>query len=182
MYISHELKKNNTMTEIFKTHPTLGIEVSNLGRVIIPKTTNHPEHITYGSTDTHGYKHIKFNKKTYSVHRLVAETFIENPHHLPCVNHKDENKSNNNVENLEWCSHRYNTIYGTCQQRKSEKTRNDPNRSKTVYQYDMQGNLVNVWCSTRECGRNGFDQGTVAACCRGEQKTHKGYIWSYEEK
>lgn len=167
------------MNEVFKTHPTLGIEVSNLGKVIVPKNGTHPEHITYGSDRGDGYKCIKFKRKTYQVHRLVAQVFLENPHNYPCVNHKDENKTNNCADNLEYCTHQYNVNYGTAIQRKSEKQRNDPNQSKTVYQYDKQGNLVNTFPSTRECGRHGFDHGAVSQCCLGKAKSHKGYIWKY---
>lgn len=56
-------------------------------------------------------------QRRYSVHRLVAETFIENPNNLPEVNHKDENKLNNSVENLEWCDRVYNINYGTAHER-----------------------------------------------------------------
>lgn len=162
--------------EIWKIHELTGLVVSNKGRVI----TCRGKHITYGSDRGNGYKCICFKKKSYSVHRLVAETFIENPNNYPCVNHKDEDKTNNSVGNLEWCNHRYNVNYGTARQRMIEKQRNDPNQSKTVYQYTKQGVLVKEWASTQECGRNGFDQGHVASCCRGELKTHKGFIWSYE--
>ena len=72
-----------------------------------------------------GYKRVTLSKdgieKQYSVHRLVAEAFIDNPENLPCVNHKDENPRNNIWTNLEWCTHKYNINYGTCQQRKKEK-------------------------------------------------------------
>ena len=52
-----------------------------------------------------------------SIHRLVAEAFIPNPHNYPCVNHKDENKLNNMVDNLEWCTYAYNSRYGTSAER-----------------------------------------------------------------
>lgn len=64
-----------------------------------------------------GYKQVQLSKdgkvKGICIHRLVAEAFIPNPDNLPCVNHKDEDKTNNNVENLEWCSFKYNSNYGT---------------------------------------------------------------------
>lgn len=112
-------------------------------------------------------------KKWEKIHRLVAKAFIPNPDNLPCVNHKDETHSHNNVENLEWCTQKYNVNYGTSQIRKAEK------RSKKVYQCTLDGQLVKIWASTKECGRNGFDRSCISACCRGEQKTHKGYKWSY---
>ena len=56
---------------------------------------------------------------------------------------------------------------------------NNPKLSKQVVQYTLAGELVKIWCSARECGRNGFNQGNVAACCRGELKKHKGFKWKY---
>lgn len=110
-------------------------------------------------------------RKWNSVHRLVAQAFIPNPDNLPCINHKDETPSHNNVENLEWCTQKYNINYGTAIQR----------RSKKVYQYTLDGELVKVWASTKECGRNGFNHGAIAACCRGIKgyEQHKGFRWSY---
>ena len=126
-----------------------------------------------------GYLRVVLSKngilKRYSVHRLVAEAFLDNPDNLPCVNHKDENKLNNNVDNLEWCTIRYNNCYNDGQIKRARFKR------KKVYQYDLNGNLIKEWISVNDAGRNGYNQGHVAACCRGERKTHKGFIWSYEK-
>lgn len=124
-------------------------------------------------------------RKMYSVHRLVAEAFLEIPEELKKyigtrklqVNHKDEDKTNNRLENLEWMSAKDNTNYGTARQRMTEKQLNSPKKSKTVYQYDLEGNLIAIFPSTMECVRNGFKY--VRDCCRGKIKTYKGYIWKY---
>ena len=113
----------------------------------------------------------KNNKvKTYLVHRIIAEVFLPNPNNYKEVNHKDEDKTNNNVNNLEWCDAKYNSNYGTRNER----------LSKSVLQYDLEGNFIKEWKSTMECCRNGYNQGAVAACCQGKRKTHKGFIWKYK--
>ena len=117
-------------------------------------------------------------RKTFRVNRLVAQAFMPNPNNLPEVNHKDENKLNNKVENLEWCTSEYNNNYGT-RSKKISKAMINGKLSKPVYQYDENYNLVHEYPSTAECGRNGFNQGNVTACCRGKRKTHKGFYWSY---
>ena len=146
-------------------------QISNLGRIKSFKWGK--ERILKQSQCMNGYYYVNLSKngivKNYFVHRLVAEAFLDNPNNLPCVNHKDEDKSNNIVSNLEWCDRKYNQNYGT----RTEKC------SKKVYQYTLDGQFVKEWKSTAECGRNGFNQSHVAACCRGELKTHKGYIWKY---
>ena len=125
-------------------------------------------------------------KKCY-VHRLVAQTFIPNPENLPEVNHIDEDKTNNFVflnedglvdkekSNLEWKNHRDNCNHGTRNERAAKA------QSKKVLQLSLTGELIREWESTRECGRNGFDSGHVAACCNGKLKTHKGFRFMYAE-
>ena len=111
-------------------------QVSNLGRVKSLKDSkeNYREKILSNSTDTRGYSNVNLYKngkrKLFKVHRLVAEAFIDNSNSYPLVNHKDENKQNNRVENLEWCTHEYNINYGTRSQRTSESMKGKYNGSK----------------------------------------------------
>lgn len=137
-------------------------------------------------TDKNGYLYVNLYKnnklKRFLIHRLIAEAFLEIPEELKHlkgtrylqVNHKDECKTNNNAENLEWCSSSYNVNYGTGIERRSKT------QSKPVLQYDLEGNFIKEWKSVTECGRNGFSYGAVAACCRGELKKYKDFIWKYK--
>ena len=106
-----------------------------------------------------GYLCIMFkcnNKRTSLLsHRMVAEAFMPNPNNYPIINHKDENKQNNFVfvdadgtinsekSNLEWCTHKYNTNYGTCQQRHAESLRKVlRDRCKVIKQYTIEGQFI----------------------------------------
>ena len=123
------------------------------------------------------YKNRK--RKSFKVHRLVAEHFIPNPDNLPEINHKDENKENNSVDNLEYCTHEDNINYGTRNERISKANTNGI-RSKPVLQFTLDGEFVREWESTNECGRNGFNQGNIWSCCNGKLKQYKGFIWRYK--
>lgn len=149
-------------------------EVRPNGEVINIKTSR----VLKPRKDKGGYLQVRLYKngksKTYRVHRLVAEAFIPNPENLPCVNHKDENKTNNNVENLEWCSVEYNNSYGTRSKRIGKTM------SKTVLQLRKDGSLVRVWPSTIEVQRQlGYGIGNISNCCNGKNHSAYGFKWSY---
>lgn len=109
------------------------------------------------------------------VNRIVAELFIPNPNNYPEVNHIDENTKNNCVNNLEWCTHKYNMNYGTRTIRVSEKT------SKKIEQYDLQGNFIKEWDSLASASRSlNISRGTLCSCIKGQVKSCGGYQWKYK--
>lgn len=122
--------------------------------------------------------------KFYPVHRLVAQAFMPNPDNLPEINHKDENPSNNRVENLEWCDRKYNCNYGTRNQRVAEAKRGKYNTkvSKPVAQFTKSGNFIKEYPSTMEAYRQtGINFTNICYCCMGKNYRHTagGYIWEY---
>lgn len=115
------------------------------------------------------------HRKCFYVHRLVATAFIPNPDNNPCVNHKDENKKNNNINNLEWCTHRYNSNYGTSKARAGEK------HKKKVLQYNKNGELIKEWESLSKVANTlNTSISNISCCCSEKQKTSNGYIWRYK--
>ena len=140
-------------------------EVSNYGRV---KSFKHKQkgHILSPGINSKGYKFVCLCKnnicKQFWVHRLVAEAFLENPENLPCVNHKDENPSNNFVKNLEWCSYKYNSNYGTGIERCRQKQLNDPERSTKIKCIDLKTKKISYYPSIAEAARVlGFYRGSI---------------------
>ena len=123
--------------------------------------------------DSKGYLQVILYKdgkvKHYGVHRLIAEAYIPNPNNLPQVNHKDENKTNNCLQNLEWCDAKYNNNYGT----RIEKTK------KPILQYDLDGNFIREWPSATDVGKE--VKGIICNCLKGRYKSACGYIWKYKE-
>ena len=158
-------------------------QISNLGRIKSFKWGK--ERILKQSQCMNGYYYVGLSKngivKTYQVHRLVAEAFIDNPDNLPQVNHKDENPQNNVVSNLEWCDAKYNNNYGT-RNKRIGKSNTNGKLSKPVLQYTLDGQFVKEWSSTMECKRNGYNQSHIIECCRKNRKTHKGFIWRYKDE
>lgn len=174
-------------------------------------SSNKPKILKQG-TDTSGYKMVIFrvnkHSKTFKVHRLVAETFIPNPNNLPEVNHKDEDKTNNCVDNLEYCDRLYNIRYGTGIERSAEKRKGiapwNKNKkmdktscekmsisrtgkgnwkSKPVCQYSLDDILINVFESANIAAKETNSmQAHISDCCNGKRKKHNGYIWKYKEE
>lgn len=156
-------------------------EVSNLGRV---KSVRFGKERILKTDKASGYLRVMLGRKNghFLVHRLVAEAFIPNPDNLPCVNHKDENKLNNRVDNLEWCNYKYNSNYGTSIQRQIENQTNRKDCSKVILQYSIDGEFIREWPSGKEVQRQlDFAQTNISSCCLGKRKTAYGYIWKYKE-
>lgn len=118
-----------------------------------------------------GYLSVILRKdgKSYCkyVHRLVAEAFIPNPNNNPHINHKDKNRKNNMVGNLEWCTPKYNVQYSL---------------GKQVAQFTLDGLFVRYWNGTREAERSlGYAHGSVDKCASGKLKQTHGFIFRYVE-
>lgn len=171
-------------------------QVSNTGRVrsLNYNRTGKTKVMKQGK-DKDGYKNIILHKngkyKIYYIHRLVALAFIPNPDNLPQVNHKDEDKTNNTVWNLEWCTPEYNTNYGTRNKRTSEankgkskgKGKNNP-KAKPVLMFTLDGKFIRMFnCVVDANEYLGKDRHStnISMCATNKSKTAWGYIWKYEE-
>ena len=160
-------------------------EVSNLGRIkSLKRKVYNPhgngsvkERILCQHMDNNGYLKVGLNKdgtnKVYNAHRLVASAFLPNPNNYPCINHKNEDRRDNRVDNLEWCTYIYNNHYGDRLKKVSVSS------GQEVIQLDPgTGKEVNRFHSTREARRQtGIYH--IDACCRGEREIAGGYKWQY---
>lgn len=164
-------------------------QVSNFGRIksvercyinYLGTTIHIKERIKKPRVTKYGYVVVNLSKngkyETKFVHRLVACAFIENKDDLPQINHKDENKSNNVSDNLEWCTSSYNANYGT----RNERSRK--NKMKPVNQYTKDGEFIRSWESISTVQREtGMSLYNISMACTGKIKTAFGYIWKYKE-
>ena len=172
-----------TETEIWRTVVIKGeiydkYKISNLGRLInLNYRRTGKAKLMEPFDNGHGYLQVHLSKnkitKTFLVHRLVSEIFIPNPNNLTEVNHIDEDKINNRVDNLEWKSHKGNCNHGTRNKRMAKT------KSKKVLQFTLSGELIREWESTMECERNGFNHSSVCQCCNGKLPYYKGFKWCY---
>lgn len=169
-------------------------QVSNYGRVrsiykngkmLILSLNKHREGYLYAQLFHNG------KIKPIGVHRLVAKAFIPNPNNLPQVNHKDEDKTNNNVDNLEWCERKYNMNYGTRKEIFSEKMKelmkNEEYKMNIIKQhyrpiicYDLDGNLIKEYECIKNAALDGHNIGAIGECLRGKNKKHHNLIWKYK--
>lgn len=175
-------------------------QISNLGRVkslerykkiktkkVLLKERIMKPHKQYGKSDNEYLDIILYKNgksERFYVHRLVAKAFIPNPENKNQVNHKDKNKQNNNVYNLEWCTQNENVKHSyTFPDRKRNKALYgvvgfDNKTSKPVKQYDLDGNFIKEWGSARQASINlGIDYATIKKVRRGIGKTAGGFIW-----
>ena len=154
-------------------------QISNKGRV--KSLYKGSERILRPCIDGSGYMFVGLYhdniRKYFKLHRLVAQAFIPNPHNLPEINHRDENKKNNCVENLEWMIHRDNLNYGTRNERVGDLL------SKPILQYSKSGEFIREWQGSREAERIlGIANSNIIACCKGRYKSAGGFIWKYKEE
>lgn len=152
-------------------------EISNIGRIRNKKT----QKIISQRKNNGGYMIANLYKngvpKTYIVHRLVADVFLPKEQGKNYVNHRDEDKTNNSVNNLEWCDVLYNNTYGTRIENASKKVR------KAINQYDKNNNFIRTWSSASEVEKRlKYFGSNICTCCKGRQKTAYGYKWKYKEE
>lgn len=173
------------MEEIWKDIPNYEkyYKISNYGVIVsIPRNgTIMQEKVLKQYKDKYGYLKVILQKngikKNKYIHQLVAQTFLDNPNNCLYVNHKDENKSNNNVENLEWCTQKFNMNYGTRNNRISK------NERIKINQYDLNNNFIKTWNGFVEIKETlNIDISGIIRCCRNQYKTSNGYMWRYAEK
>lgn len=144
-------------------------EVSNLGRV--KSFWFNKEKILKPNKTKWGYLYVVLckdgRKKNYNVHRLVANAFLPNIDNLPEVNHIDEDKTNNRVDNLEWCDKTYNIRYS---------------QSVEVNQFTKDGRFIRTWdCINEIQNQLGYNTGHICKCCKGKLKSAYGFIWRYTD-
>lgn len=147
-------------------------EISNTGEVrsINPRYKN--KSILKQSLNNKGYKTVclcrKSVQKTFNVHRLVALVFIPNPNNFPCVNHKDEDKTNNNADNLEWCSYYYNNVYG------HRLTKSSLKQSVPIRCIETGIIYSSAYAAQQ---KTDIKQSGIWRCCHGQRKTAGGFHW-----
>lgn len=164
------------MIEIEEFREVVGFEglyeVSNLGKVRNIKTGRilKPWRCTSGYLEVYLVNNGKYVKL---IHRLVAQAFLPNPQNLPQVNHKDEDKTNNTVDNLEWCTSQYNANYGNRNKKVAERL------SLPILQLDLKGNFIKEFPSIRQAMRD-TGVNNIPFVLSGRYNQSGGYLWKYK--
>lgn len=160
--------------------------ISNLGNVKSLKYGK--ERMLKQKINKNGYCNIAICKdgkqKTYLVHRIVATHFLPNPNNLPQVNHRDENKQNNCVENLEFCTHQYNNTYGTrlekCSKSMIGKNKGKISHHKYIVQLSLNDIPIEVYSSLSDASRKTkTNKGKICECCKGTRNKTNNYKFKY---
>lgn len=134
---------------------------------------------------TSGYEGVDLYKngkaRPVMIHRVVAEAFIPNPNNYPCVNHKNEDKTDNRAENLEWCSYGYNNSYNGKGKRVQQSRRERGTMGRAVLQMTLDGVVVKRYPTITDAVRETGNRG-IWTCCSNPKlrKTASGYRWVYE--
>ena len=156
--------------EIWKEYESMGIQVSTMGRIKSPH-----RHIVYGSKTNHGY--MLYGRPTKGVHVIVAETFLPNPEHKPEVNHKDKDRSNNKLENLEWSTKSENSIHSH-----TNSNLDRYSSSRAVKHYDLEGNFIREYKSIGRASRHtGCSVTCICKVCSGFIESTKGSVFKYSD-
>ena len=185
---------DNLVEEIWKDIPTYeGIyQASNLGkiksleRIAIKKYRGNrvvKERIMLGTINEDGYLkvHFKNNNRnnSYFIHRLIAQTFIDNPYNKEQINHKDGNKLNNKVDNLEWVTNLENQQHAWRNRLKYYKGQNDIK----VLQFNMDNKFIKEYKSITDAHKQcGISLGNICNCCKGKRSSAGGYKWRYKNE
>jgi hypothetical protein len=163
-------------------------EITRFGHVRNINTGNVIRHFT----NRGGYKYCTVSnsgrKRNIMIHRLIASVFIPNPNNKPSINHINCNKTDNRIENLEWCTPKENAIHA----RQNGLTVNPPSQngklgklnstSKPVRQIDLSGNIIRDYDCARQAMEYGFTPSHISRCCNGTKEKYKGYKWTFINK
>ena len=153
---------------------------------IYAKTLTYKARIMRLTLSPLGYYHTRISINgtltDVRINRLVAEAFIPNPDNLPHVNHKNEDTTDNRMENLEWCTPEYNNNYGTARKRLiATRIKKDSEKWRTIKQFSLDGRLIRSFKYKSLLEKAGFDYYAIDKCCHHIVPSAFGYIWRYND-